>query len=246
MGGHIPDITAHDDVPLKTCDHCLAQIICNPPQPACYLGTCTSCPGISALKDRLTTLMDENLIDEVVYKQLVSVDRTTLETISLLPSCWLFRWFLVWEAGSTSSTLVYRKTAVFFPSETEDRVETGGDSWLFWELLLCVTSAVQGFHWNNAQATIHPCVVYYRDSDELCHISFVIILDCLHHNTVGVHLFQKSLMDYLKENHGSVLLLFRWCSITVQKCWVLCKEMWEVGHKLSSTDIKVQKSKEFH
>ena len=26
--------------------------------------------------------MDENLIDEVVYKQWVSVDRTTLETIS--------------------------------------------------------------------------------------------------------------------------------------------------------------------
>ena len=65
--------------------------------------------------------------------------------------------------------------------------------------------AVQGFHWNNAQTTIHPFVVYYHDSDELCHINFVIILDCLHHDTVAVHLFQKSLMDYLKENLGSVL-----------------------------------------
>ena len=64
---------------------------------------------------------------------------------------------------------------------------------------------VQGFHWNNAQATIHPFVVYYCDSDELCHHSFVIISDCLHHDTVAVHLFRKSLMDYLKENLGSVL-----------------------------------------
>ena len=65
--------------------------------------------------------------------------------------------------------------------------------------------AVQGFHWNNAQATIHSFIVYYRDSDELCHLNFVIISDCLHHDRVAVHLFQKSLMDYLKEKLGSVL-----------------------------------------
>ena len=34
------------------------------------------------LKDRLKILMDENLIDTVVYKQWVSVDRSTLETFS--------------------------------------------------------------------------------------------------------------------------------------------------------------------
>ena len=34
------------------------------------------------LKDRLKVLMDENLIDTVVYKQWVSVDRSTLETFS--------------------------------------------------------------------------------------------------------------------------------------------------------------------
>ena len=34
------------------------------------------------LKDHLKVLMDENLIDTVVYKQWVSVDRSTLETFS--------------------------------------------------------------------------------------------------------------------------------------------------------------------
>ncbi len=33
----------------------------------------------------------------------------------------------------------------------------------------------QGFHWNNAQATIHPFVAYFRDSDKISHVSFVII-----------------------------------------------------------------------
>ena len=36
-GGKIPGITANDNNPLKTYDHCLAQIICNPPQPCSLL-----------------------------------------------------------------------------------------------------------------------------------------------------------------------------------------------------------------
>ena len=60
----------------------MAEIICNPPQPKCYLNTCTSCPGITHLSERLRALMDDNLVDSIVYKQWVSVDRCTLETFS--------------------------------------------------------------------------------------------------------------------------------------------------------------------
>ena len=56
----------------------------------------------------------------------------------------------------------------------------------------------QGFHWNNSQATIHPFVVYYTESGELHEQSYVIISDCLHHDTVAVYTFQSSLIDFLK------------------------------------------------
>ena len=62
-----------------------------------------------------------------------------------------------------------------------------------------VQDEVQGFHWNNSQATIHPFVIYYRDSGKLHHISFVVISECLHHDTVAVYLFQKNLIKFLKE-----------------------------------------------
>ena len=68
---------------LPTYHHCLAKIICNPPQPTCYLGDCKHCPGITTLKDDLITCLDESLIDNVVFKQWISVDRTTLETYSM-------------------------------------------------------------------------------------------------------------------------------------------------------------------
>ena len=63
-------------------DHCLAQIVCNPPQPACYFNICHSCPGISALQEALKEFMDFHLIDSIVYKQWISVDRCTLETVN--------------------------------------------------------------------------------------------------------------------------------------------------------------------
>ena len=59
--------------------------------------------------------------------------------------------------------------------------------------------AVQGFHWNNSQATIHPFVAYYVDSGELYHLSYVIISDCLHHDTIAVYLFQKCFIAFLKD-----------------------------------------------
>ena len=81
MGGRISELSAQEDVPLN---HCLSQIICNPPQTTCYLGNCCSCAGVLGLKECLRKLMDENFVDTIIYKQWVSVDRCTLETLTNL------------------------------------------------------------------------------------------------------------------------------------------------------------------
>ena len=80
LGAKLSEITAPESIFLPTYKHCLAKIICNPPLPTCYLGECSSCPGITKFKNDLTTLLDENLIDDITFKQWISVDRTTLET----------------------------------------------------------------------------------------------------------------------------------------------------------------------
>ena len=59
--------------------------------------------------------------------------------------------------------------------------------------------AAQGFQWNNSHATLHPFVAYYRDSEEIHHVSYVMISDCLHHDTVAVHLLQRSFIAFLRE-----------------------------------------------
>ena len=64
--------------------------------------------------------------------------------------------------------------------------------------------AAQGFHWNNSQATIHPFVAYYTQSGKLEYVSYIIISDCLHHDTIAVHLFQKNLAQFLQEKFSKV------------------------------------------
>ena len=82
IGGKITEFSAYDDVPLKEYNHCLAKIICNPPQPDCYFQYCNSCPGITGLKEHLYALMDDNMIDTIQYKHWVSTDRSTLAIIN--------------------------------------------------------------------------------------------------------------------------------------------------------------------
>ena len=49
--------------------------------------------------------------------------------------------------------------------------------------------AVQSHHWNNDQATIHPFVIYYKESGTIGNLSFVIISEVLKHDTIAVQVF---------------------------------------------------------
>ena len=51
--------------------------------------------------------------------------------------------------------------------------------------------AARGYHWNNAQATVHPFVIYYTDLSSTNHLNFIVISECLYHDTIAVFLFQR-------------------------------------------------------
>lgn len=195
-GANMPELTSYQ--------HCLAQIICNPPLPECYLGSCSCCPGIAKLTDYLMKIMDENLIDNIIYKQWVSVDRCTLETISMSADdfidtfCDKIQLLLPHSFIASQQASFFNECKAFLK---KDELLVTADFSKNYSFL--IQDEVQGFHWNNSQATIHPFVVYYKDMEKLCHLSFVIISECLHHNTIAFYLFQKCLIDYLKAHLAS-------------------------------------------
>ena len=155
--------------------------------------------------------MDDNYIDSIQYKQWESVDRSTLETITkavddyvdsfcdqikfLIPHSFIAKQQSFFQTDAVS-TLLPRQFVVIGDF-------SGNYSFV-------MQDAAQGFHWNNSQTTIHPFVAYYRESGKLEHVSYVIISDCLHHDTIAVHLFQKNLVQFLQEKFSKVdkILIF--------------------------------------
>ena len=144
-------------------------------------------------------LLDENNMDDIVYKQWIATDRSTLETYCLPVEEFVEIFCEKLELLRPHSFIASEQAAYYTSCKTN--LQPG-------EFLVTVDfsenysfilqDAAQGFHWNNSQATLHPFIAYFVDSEELCHLSYVIISDCLHHDTVAVYLFQKSFIEFLK------------------------------------------------
>lgn len=200
-GGQLQILAEDNHINFPSYKHWTALSICNPSTVKCYLGQCANCPGDEHLKDTLQTALPLHVSEIITFKQWVQTDRSNLVTLCMP----------VDEFVDYLSDLMKKlKVHGFITSEQNkflDQVKINlndGEC-----LTICdfaenysfiVQDSVQGYYWNNSQATIHPFVTYFKNSDgEVQHISFVIISDILEHNTVAVHLFQKKLIKFLRE-----------------------------------------------
>ena len=139
------------------------------------------------------------MIDNLTFKQWVTVDRSTLDTVSK-PADEFVEFFCEKLQKLIPHSFIATQQASFF-TESKSTLEPN-------ELLVqadfsenysfILQDSSQGFHWNNSQATIHPFVVYYKHLEEERHLRYVVISDCLNHDTVAVYLFQRKLITFLK------------------------------------------------
>ena len=60
----------------------IAQAVCNPPMPSCYLGICEQYPGCSSVQTLLQNLFDDNMIDTVTSSSGFQWTGLVLETFS--------------------------------------------------------------------------------------------------------------------------------------------------------------------
>eukprot|EP00731_Ephydatia_muelleri_P022793 Em0015g376a len=238
-----------------TYKHLLANLICNPAQPECHLGSCQLCrisedpihcsycvesandkchlcQKVEIMKKALLEALDAEGVDEVSFKAWVSVDHTTLETItqstdefadSLIEKLLKLRWH-DFIAKEQASFLMDLKSHI-----SNQEVIVQGDFAENYSFI--VQDAAQGFHWNNDQATIHPFVVYFNGNDRkinpeqgTCCLNFVIISDSLVHNaapcdglggTVKRLAARASLQRPLDDQIQTPLQLFEWAKVAI-------------------------------
>lgn len=181
----------------------LSLAVCDLANRDCMLGACLNCPGPTAINNFVTELFETNgfvLEDEIRYKQWGKMNnRCTI--LSLTTSV---EEFISTVTSVFKSLRAHHYTAKAQAAYLSDRKENLGEGEVI--ILLdfaenysfVVQDAVQAFHWNNTQATLHPFVLYYRASGKLEHLNACIVSDCLKHDTIAVHAFITSLMPHLK------------------------------------------------
>lgn len=188
---------------METYKDCFEKMICNTASPMCYLGKCTECPGMDDFKNKLNELLELNSIEEITYKQWIYVDRDKLET--LIKPAGIFLDSLCEKLQILLPHSFIAKEQAAFLAEKKTSLKDNE------YLVMCdfsenatfvVQDSVQGFHWNNTQATLYPIAIYYNSNGKIEHTNFIIISECLKHNTVAVHLFNKQLITFLSKKFG--------------------------------------------
>ena len=140
------------------------------------------------------------MIDSITYKQWTAVDCSSLEMVSQHSYDFAESFCEKLEALHSHSFIASQQSKFFVKSKSMLNLVRSWYMLIFSEnYAFILQDTTQGFHWNNAQVTLHPFVIYYRESDVTeIHLNFVVITNCMNQNTVTVHFFQRKLILFLK------------------------------------------------
>lgn len=157
----------------------------------CHLLKCRACPGKSVVDEYLRKAFVEDEIEEITIKQWINTDRCSLETLTKTVDVFIS------EFVSDITKLV---THDFIARKQQKHLkDLKRDLKINEAVVICdfsenfsfvVQDAVQGYHWNQEQCTIHPFVIYYRENEggDVKEQSFVVIAESLQHNFCSVFL----------------------------------------------------------
>uniref|UniRef100_A0A0L8GGA7 Uncharacterized protein n=1 Tax=Octopus bimaculoides TaxID=37653 RepID=A0A0L8GGA7_OCTBM len=174
---------------------CLESITCSPTTNNCYMGNCSYCNSLlEELEKFLYEMFNVNVIDEVQYKQLLTTDTTILENISKSTNDFVEKFCQKLNALKVHN-FIAKEQSKFCTSRKESLSE--GETLVIADFSENYSFILQDA--NKAQATIHLFVCYYKQNNDMTNINVVIISDCVKHDTVAVHFFQKkNLIDFLR------------------------------------------------
>ena len=174
------------------------------------LHLCSDCPG------HLTEHFIDNEFDlagNIFYKQWIFMDRTALVN----------RYSTVEEFIAKIVDGIYEVCSHHFIAKAQaNHLKMAKENLSENELIILldfaenysfvVQDAMQGFHWENSQATLHPFVAYFRSSNgDLKHTSISVISDCLKHDQTAVHCFSTKVITLTKEKVNNIKII-HYCS----------------------------------
>ena len=188
----------------------LGKAVCDLSSRNCMLRCCENCPGLSVLKTFLEDMFTPDVTDFdslVKYKQWVKNEsgKTSLVTLESSVSDFIDKVCSLYE-GLLPHQFIAKSQAVYLTELKESLCEDTAIILLDFaeNYSFVVQDAVQGHHWDNSQATLHPLVCYAKTGEDLKVLNICVISDCMSHDTNTVHAFLKPSLLFVMENFPNV------------------------------------------
>lgn len=161
------------------------------------------------ISEELERLFAEQYIEDISYKLWTSTDHCTILNIECCVDDFIRT--LVEKLNKLVLHDFIAKSQNAYFTEVKNNLEQGdlaivtdfAENYAF-----VVQDAAQAFHWNNDQATLLPMVIYYRENDMLLHHNFMVVSNCLKHDTVAVYMYQKELLKFLKSKFDIIRQIY--------------------------------------
>ena len=190
MVAALPDTVNYKDL--------MAKLVCSLESRDCMIHRCKNCPSKFNLVDYLESVLeteDMDPDDTIVFKQWGHDNHSKLSDFTLPVSEFIEE--LCKKCDSCTSHNFTAKAQAFFLKELKETIPVCEQAIALMDFaenysFVC-QDAVQGFQWDTSQVTLHPVVVYYRDSvasgESLYCKSYCIVSDDREHNAIAVHKF---------------------------------------------------------
>ncbi len=218
-------------------------IVCNKDDRACMIHRCEKCPGQEAVRKFIAEKLESYGMDDddiIQYKQWTHTDRTELITVSQEVRSYVD--VLVQKVDTVSTHHFIAKQQAAYLKRMKQQLKENEMIVLLdfaQNYSFIVQDAIQGHHWNNSMATVHPYALYYLNNGKLENQSSCIISDCLDHNVYTVYRFNKELIEYIKRQHPAVNRILYWSDGAASQ-YKNFKNMCNLGHHLSDYNIDAE------
>ena len=136
------------------------------------------------------------MVDSVQYQQWTQTDQSSLVTIVQIVE------ELLEEFIAMLTNLKYHdyiaKQQSSFVNEQKENLRSNKYLVIFSENYMCIVQdEIQSYHWHSTHVTIHPFLLLLNG--HLLHKCYVIICESTEHDTIAVHVFEKKLVQCLKD-----------------------------------------------
>ena len=179
------------------------MIVCDRTSKECMMHQCQNCPGEEPLKVFLTEKLLSNEEDEhdqvICFKQWTTADRS--ELITRTETVQDFVDILCSQLSKSTLHSYIAKSQANFLKDLKQNLPSNevillGD---FAEIYsIVVQDEVQGMHWNNAQCSLHPIVIYYKNDGVTKSHSLCFVSNDLKHDVDFVYVVIKETVEFVK------------------------------------------------